>query len=881
MGGAIAALTACAALTIWMAKTRSEFRLPLVMWGVALVIAAAAFGMHARHQNVLDRAMGDAGALETSKSSRMVIWRAAWAFCRDFPLGTGPGGTSRILAIYQPESMGRYCLDFAHNDIFQFRGDLGRLGFWLLVFLLGLTLWQGWKACRLSKFDDTGSVWLRRGAWVSVWAALIHAQTEFNLSARPGIQIWFMLLCGILWIRADSSSSDGVESRIGSRIGRGLMAAALLMALWFSGTAAWAWRLHEGARAALGLSGDPYFWFSKPTLMPEQTDEALRRAQRQAPGSADLRRTAAESILARHDQLVERAARELLAAENIEAPPDLPLDRVDPVHERALRNAALAMRLEEVAALDLALAEADQAVALAPWNSASRLLRAEVLLRMAGGANLQPDARERGWRDLQIATALYPANASVLAKACAVLAGGPRSAADRPQLLDWGSRALRLDPSRAWTVFDAWWRRRIGVENMLSSVEVPVEILWNLYTRLDRAQRNDEARQCLVALEQRLSTERMPPVAEWWALRHKKQWGIQRAQYRIRIATEWLKRHLREGEWDQIQDSRDVRADMRGLRFQVEMDKMELSGSVSPALRRLRLREWAAAGRLAPVWIYEWLLAESEAGAPLGAINEAVAEFILLEADVSLRSRLSAIRFPGATYARANVLLDALQAEQSGHRNQADEILENALASGDVAPVAVHRVRLWQARLREAEGRLFDAEDVRQAAASACPSDPDVASPLEKGGGMASAFPLPVSVLDLGFAGQKLRLHQIAMEPAGEASAPSRLHLTWRFCGTLPADLRFDMRIRDEDGHVRIHKATLVDREPDAGFHRGQPLLGSTWTWTIPLSAFVAKGTRLDVWVTANRTRLPADDGLALLEFNLEKIPRIGAVAAP
>ena len=38
--------------------------------------------------------------------------------------------------------------------------------------------------------------------------------------------------------------------------------------------------------------------------------------------------------------------------------------------------------------------------------------------------------------------------------------------------------------SRAWTVFDAWWRRRIGVENMLSSVEVPVEILWkDVYKR--------------------------------------------------------------------------------------------------------------------------------------------------------------------------------------------------------------------------------------------------------------------------------------------------------------------------------------------------------------------------------------------------------------
>lgn len=886
MGGAIAALAACAVLTVWMAKDHPEFRLPLVAWSAALVIAAAAFGLHARHQNVLDRASGETAAWETSAASRLEIWRAAWALCRDFPLGTGPGGTSRILAIHQPESMGRYRLDFAHKDLFQFRGDLGRPGFWILAFLLGLTLWQGGKACRPSEFDDAGSVWFRRGAWVSVLAALIHAQTEFNLSARPGVQIVFALLCGLLWIRTDfppaGDAPAGGSGRMRRRVGRGLMAAAGLAALWFSGTAARAWPLREGVCAAQGLSGDPYFWFSKPSLTPENVDGALARAKRLAPGSAEVRRTAAESVLVRHDRLVDRVARDLLAAENVEVAPDLPLDLVDPVHERALQNAARATRVEEAAALDLALAEAERAVALAPWDSASRLLRAEVRLRMAAGPGLRPDAQDRGRRDLLTATALYPADASVLAKACAILSNGPRSAGDREPLLEWGSRALRLDPSRAWTVFDAWWRRHIGVEKMLASVELPVEILWNLYARLDRARRDDDARLCLAALEQRISAGRMPPASAWWAPLRKKQWEIQQAQYRIRIATEWLKRHLREGAWDQIRNSREARAEMRALRFQVELDKMELSGSASPALRRLRLREWADAGRLAPVWIYEWILAESEAGAPLGAVDEAVAELVLLDADPPRRARLSQVRFAGAKYARANVLLEALRAEQSGRLDQADEILERALASRDVAPAAVHRVWLWQARLREEAGRLSDADAARQAAAAACPSDPDAAaSPTNQERQGAAAFPLPVPVLDLGFAGQRLRLLQVAMEPAAEAAAESRLHLAWRFCGTLPADLRFDVRIRDEDGHARMRKSVLVDREPGAGFHRGQPLLGSTWIWSLPVSAFAAKGTRLDVWATANRARLPADDGLAALEFDLEKLPQVRTPATP
>ena len=877
MGGATAALAACSILAIWMGKDRPEFRLHLVAWGAALLLAALVFGLHARQRNVLDRAMGETGALETSKASRVEIWRTAWAFCRDFPLGAGPGGTSRVLAMNQSESMGRYRSDYAHNDPLQFVGDLGWPGGALLALLLGLTLWQGLHACRQAGRDDVGAVWLRRGAWVAVFGALVHAQTEFNLSARPGVQLSFMLLCGILWSRNDlPAEPDGpVEAGAGTgvrRRARMLMAAAMVAALWFSGRSAWAWRLHEGVCAAAGLSGDSYHWFNKPAVAPEEVDRTLEWTKRAAPRATAFRQTAAKWGLGRHDQLVDRVARDLLPAENVETSDEPLLDPADPVHEQARRNAAIATRAEEAAALETALAEAKQAVALAPWDSAARLLRAEVYLRLAAVPGMDSKANDLGLRDLNLVAALYPANAHVLAEACAVLARGPGMTGDRSRLLDWGTRALRMDPSRAWTVFDAWWRRRIGVQRILDSVELPVEILWNMYVRLDRAQRQPEARQCLIALEKRVGGESLPPAASWWAPLRRKQWNIQQGQYRIRIATEWLRRHLREGEWDRIQASRETRAAMRSLRFQIEMDKMELAGSASPALRRLRLREWAAAGRLTPDWTCEWILAESEAGVPSRDLEPAIADWILLSDETRLRERLAAVRLPDVERTAARTLLDALRAELAGEFEQAESILADALSAGRFSVRYVHRIWLWRARLLGAAGRSDEAAASLSEAVAACPTDPDLAAArTTMAGGVP---PEPPPSLDLDFAGRRLRLLHAALEDADPASGESRLRLVWRFGGILPPDLRIDLRVRDADGHARLRKGVVLEKESAARFNRGEPRLGATWTWDVPISAFAAKGTMLDVWVTAGQRRVPADDGLAVLEFNLNKLPR-------
>ena len=453
----------------------------------------------------------------------------------------------------QPESMGRYRLDYAHNDILQFAGDLGWPGGTLLALLLGLTLWQGCQACRPVGHNDKGAVWLRRGAWVAVLGALVHAQTEFNLSARPGVQLLFMLLCGILWSRTDwLPEPDGSEETgagfAALRRGRIIMAAAMVAAIWFSGRSAWAWRLHEGACAAAGLSGDSYYWFRKPAVAPKEADRTLERAKQAAPQASGFRLTAAKFILRRHDQLVDRVARDLLMSGNAEISAELLLDPADPVHEQARRVAAVATRVEEKAALETALAEATQAVALAPWDSSARLLRAEVYLRMAAVPGLNPDAGNLGLRDLNLVAALYPANAYVLAEACAGLVRGPGLPDDRERLLDWGTRALRMDSSRAWTVFDAWWRRRIGVQRMLESAERR----WKFFEHV-RPARSRPAPTGSPPMPGGLGTTRVertiaargllvgptaPQTMEYPAGAH-----------RIRITTEWLKRHLREGDW--------------------------------------------------------------------------------------------------------------------------------------------------------------------------------------------------------------------------------------------------------------------------------------------------------------------------------------------
>ena len=883
IGATVSAAAACGILMAWQGKERPETRPYIAALGALLAVLVLAFGIHARKQNVLDRALGDSGEFQRSKASRVEIWRSAWRLCRTFPFGTGPGGTVLALPMFQTAVHGSNRLDYAHNDTLQYLGDLGLPGFMPLAFLLALVLWRGAQASRLAPSRGGGDpVWLIRGAWLATLAALIHAQVEFNLSARPGNQWVFAILCGILWGSSASLAPVPLETdppaRQGLRIGIRPCALVILGAIagWVSLSAAAAWRLREGAAIAVGLPVDQYLWFRRPVIAPEAVPEALRRACRLAPGAPGLRRTSAEARLALHGKRSQATALSLLPSDGGNSAAGAPVDPMDPAFNRALGLASVALRVEEAEMLRAALADADAAVRLAPWDAGGRLVRGSILLRGASLKQFGPDAETRGRRELELAVGLYPMDAGVLAGACSSLSCSANSDRDKEILLDWGSRALALDASLAWTVLDAWWTGHVRAARVLELPQLPVAVLWNLYARLDQSNRTQDARRCLVALERRLETDQPPEASSLWTPSMWRRWNLRQSQYRIRLASEWLKRNLKEGNWEGVAASAASRARARHDRFQVELDKMELSGTASAVLRRLRLREWAATGGLSPDWTLEWVLLELEASTPIQRIQESLAEMILMDGlDVESLGRLRACRPALTESPLLTSLLAAQEAESSGRPEEAIAMLAPLLETGRVPSRLVHRVWIWRSRLLHRIGDDQAATEALNEAARICPSDPDGKAALagiadKPGSDWAHATP----ELDLGFAGGRLLLKQAFLDTGKGPSPETRLHLLWRFQGGLPPDLQMGIHVRDEDGHVRARGSAAVDQEEAAKFNRGHPSIGSTWTWTVPLSSFAAKGRMVEVRLRSAGKTLPSDDGLAVLELNLEKLPR-------
>lgn len=881
MGASLAAGAAFGVLLVWQGKERPEFRGRLVAMGLVLAVLLVAVGLNGRSRNVLDRALGDSGEFQKSRNSRVEIWRAAAKLCRAFPWGTGPGGTALALPMYQGGVHGRYRLDYAHNDTLQFLGDLGPAGFGALGLLLGLVLWRGARACRSLPDGGSSSVWLRRGAWVAVLVALGHAQVEFNLSARPGIQVVFALLCGVLWGsqregggRSPSASTDG--KRRWKAFEKGMLAAGAA-AVSLSLAAAWAWRLHEGAVAATGLAPDEHLWFRRPLFESSEAVEALTRASRLAPGFSTPHLTRAEARMALHDQQVRQTALSVRAAAETDPADEGILDAMNPADEEALSLARVALRVEEVERLRAALEDADAAVRLAPWEAMARLARAKILFRGSALKQFGAVAGSRGRRDVEIAVKLYPLDAGVLADACSVLARRSRQPGDLEDLLDWGSRALEMDASLAWTVLDSWRVGKVPVSRILNISRLPISSLWSLYTLLDKQNRREDARRCLVALDRCLAEARPPESSSLWNASTWKRWGIQQTQYRIRLSNEWLKRHLREGDWEGLGSLAESRAQFQKDRFQVELDKMELAGTASVVLRRLRLREWEASRGLSPEWTLEWGLLELEAGMPARQLQEPMAEVILL--DGMSAATLGRLRECSDALADAPFLaglLDAKVLEAAGQADAAVSALTVLRDSGTVPARFIHRILLWQADLLRQAGKTAEAVEALREAAMACPSDPDVEAALEQCGEVpVSGLTHGGPDLDIGFRGGQLRLRHACLEGDADETNGFALHLVWRFRGGLPPDLKMEVRVRGGEGRLLARKALSVDKEVSARFNRGNPPVGSQWTWTIPLPPSAESGKQVEVFLMAAEKRLVSDEGLGVVELSMPKLPRV------
>ena len=870
IGASLSALAACLPLAAWRAAERPGSRRWLLLAAGGLTALAVAFAANGHRRNVVERALLDTEGTKLSQFSRVEIWRSAVELCRRFPLGTGPGGSALALSMFQPDTFGRMRLDYAHNDALQFWGDLGPVGGLALLGLLGWTAARGWRRCVGGGGASRSSAWPWRGALGGLVAALLHSLAEFNLSARPGVQVAFALACGILLARARGrEGEEGARGRFArgwirpaAWLGAGCAAACLSLA------AAWAWRLHEGALRGLGLAENEPGWFSDMELPVSEASDALELAAMLAPHSSAIQRGRALVEMALHRREVEAAAARLLPAEEEGAGgAGLALDPMVPAHRRALAVAELAARVEEAAALGRALAAADAAVGWAPWDGLARLTRAQASMGMARIEGAGGEAERQGRRDLELAARLYPEDAGILADACAALsmAGG---AEDRERLLEWGRRAMELDPTLAGTVFQAWRTAGVDTARMMEGGGQTTAVLWQLYALLDRQQRTEEARECLEAIGAAMEGEVAPASSALWTGESWKRWELRRARQRMRWTREALKHALEAGDWEAVRGMEPLRRQAIHEQIRSELDA-DLGGAGGDAMKRLRLREWAAQGQLPAKWVAEWAEMELDSGWTAKALQEPLAELLLMdeldEEDLGrLRERIGEME-------DAPMLADLLAAK--GEERRGD--LAGALgrlggwleAGGAVSGRYAHRLWLWRAGLLARAGDGEGAEASLARAFELCPTDPDVAG--------ADGWKGPeAGELDLRYRGGRLRLRRIWIEEPASGWPAGRLHLEFRFHGKLPADLKAHVRIRDASGAPVGRKTVGLDDVPEARYNRGAPALGSTWLWTVPLPRRAGEGDRLEIALLSGGRRVSSDERLGILGLDMARLPR-------
>ena len=615
-GGAIAAFSAVMLLLFLHAgSSPRRWRVALVL---LLLLAAlfAAFHVQALHQNLWERASGDADTLQSNVASRTEIWKAAVSLARRFPLGTGAGGTAMALPMGQNATYGAMRLDYAHNDTLQFLCDLGVPGFILFSLLIAWLCARAWRAVRRAA-DSRRHRWLGTAAAFAFFAALAHAQVEFNLSARPPLQLVFVLLAAVL-VSASAPRRRGPPRTVGP-FARTLSACFLSLlavaAACPTVKAAAAYRLLRSAAIAIGqpAAATDSALFLPPPAPPAGIPARLETARHLAPACPWAAELSAEALLHAHRTLVEQTATATARARAAAEPDADPADGLQDIvpSPAILALAEFSLRPEEAGSLREALPHAETALRLSPWQSETIILRAKILLRGAALHAFPPDRADEALADLRLAASLYPFRASTFAAICTAIAAGDGSEANHDALLAYAAQAFSLDPSTAADGIDEWWHVGIPLSSWLALPGVPLSVIRRCYARIAPEDPIEAFRLLDIADIRTAPDVPLPPTAARWTPAAQMAWRLRLRRGAHWAATERFRLQLRLGDWPSIAASAPARAAIRRDRILLSLD--ELANAV-PRLRLLRLRQWDAEKRLPPDWRAEWALRELENG---------------------------------------------------------------------------------------------------------------------------------------------------------------------------------------------------------------------------------------------------------------------------
>ncbi|MBK1645059.1 hypothetical protein CKO25_10420 [Thiocapsa imhoffii] len=115
---------------------------------------------------------------------------------RLLPFGSGPGTFSDVFVLYQPIELGRWFVNYAHNDYLQTLFEMGLVGLVLMVMFLVLYMAQWPRLVTRQAWSRYRS--LQIGAGIAILLVLLHSLTDNNLR-NPANMAYFAMAAALFF----------------------------------------------------------------------------------------------------------------------------------------------------------------------------------------------------------------------------------------------------------------------------------------------------------------------------------------------------------------------------------------------------------------------------------------------------------------------------------------------------------------------------------------------------------------------------------------------------------------------------------------------------------------------------------------------------------
>ena len=810
-GAGVAGAIALLATFIWLYAAResaSSLRRMSLLF-LCLLLAVAALGIGGAYA-VAGRRYSKLSDAADASLPRTEIWQGTVRMIANTPLGIGLGSFAARYPEYQPQGFNLSRVRHAHNDYLELLAELGVPGACILFLIIVLLLTKAGK--HLLKEPHGRSIWLQRCAFLAVIAGLIHAAVDFNISSRPAITILFAALLGAAISRPGKSTHRRHTShdrttghmRPESRSLKpkililGVCSAALTPLLILQTQHALSSFLMETSSPPLERSQSIYFWLRVKAPNPEQARRRLKKAATIFPSNPRVHVALAEAELNEH-----RRRRSHLAKQLVARTPGLTKAIAD-------HHITLALRHEEADVLARTKEHLDQAVRLAPADVDAN---AHLARTLGGLTQLSHDretyeSRIRALlRQLDKARQLAPNDESV----CQKLFRGafraycsPYTKRNQPQqlelekrLLDLGQHIMSLSASRISTVLIAW--KTVGIEPsaVLSSGDLPLDVMWKIYQHYNRAGNGPIALSALKAL----ATAGTESATHRVRFRKKRQQAQRDYYARLAFLEEcrWLLRTRAFSSYTAHRPGRDAALQYYATRKLANTENASARGTRTHLLALERI--WNERG-LDPGHMREYLQLAGQHG-----VN---------------RSQCAAIASPLALFSDSAPMLEELK-------------------DFATSQVYAHRLTLYDAGRSIDRGLFSEAGTALFELLEEQPADPDIHATIVEHIPQLGLEPVqrhdvlrrwttisPDYFIGMQFMGGRCELTGLSVDP-------TELETFWRFRSPVPSDLQVVILFRDTKKKTLFSRALDFSKVCGLSFGSGNPAPGALFPIKVSL----------------------------------------------